>query len=127
MRLLISENQISLRDSRISQNQPDLVLFLVGRSIDRLRGSYLTSLYSLAKQVCFAVCFVVWRNGSLIHGSRGFAETDREWAWSGCSELILLVAAADVWYSCTEREILKWVWSGRRLSSQPILLLVADV
>jgi hypothetical protein len=105
LRLLISENQISLRDSRISQNQPDLVLSLVGRSIDRLRGSCLTSLYSLAKQVCF----VVWRNGSLIHGSHGFAKTEREWAWSGCSLLILLVAAADVWYSCREREILKWV------------------
>jgi hypothetical protein len=77
LRLLISENQISLRDSRISQNQPDLVLSLVGRSIDRLRGSCLTSLYSLAKQVCFAVCFVVWRNGSLIHGSHGFAKTER--------------------------------------------------
>jgi hypothetical protein len=94
LRLLISENQISLRDSRISQNQPDPVFSLVGRSIDRLRGSCLASLYSLAKQVCFAVCFVVWRNGSLIHGSRGFAETEREWAWSRCSQLILPVAAA---------------------------------
>jgi hypothetical protein len=127
LRLLISENQISLRDSRISQNQPDLVLSLVGRSIDRWRGGCLTSLYSPAKHVCFTVCFVVWRNGSLIHGSRGFAETEREWAWSGCSQLILLVAAADVWYSCREREILKWVWSGRCVSLQPILLLVADV
>lgn len=99
----------------------------VGRSIDRLRGSCLASLYSLAKQVCFASCFVVWRNGSLIHGSRGFAETEREWAWSGCSQLILLVAAADVWYSCREREILRWVWSGRCVSLQPILLLVAGV
>jgi hypothetical protein len=42
------------------------------------------------------VCFVGWRIGSLIHGSRGFAEREREWAWSGCSQLILLVAAADV-------------------------------
>ncbi len=127
LRLLVSENQISLRDPRISQNQPDLVLSLVGRSFDRLRGSRLTSLHSLAEQVCFAVCFVVWRNGSLIHGSHGFAETEREWAWSGCSQLILLVAAADVWYSCREREILKWVWSGRCVYLQPILLLVADV
>jgi hypothetical protein len=65
----------------------------------------LTSLYSLAKQVCFAVCFVVWRNCSLIHGSCGFAETEREWAWSGCSQLIRLVAAADVWYSCRKRDL----------------------
>jgi hypothetical protein len=64
-----------------------------------IKARKLFDVYSLAKQVCFAVCFVVWRNGSLIHGSRGFAETDREWAWSGCSQLILLVAAADVWYS----------------------------
>jgi hypothetical protein len=36
----LGTNQISLHYSRISRNQPDLVLSLVGRSIDRLRGSW---------------------------------------------------------------------------------------
>jgi hypothetical protein len=72
LRLLLSDSQISLHYSRISRNQLDLVLSLVGRSIDRLRGSWYTSLYSLAEQVCFAVCFVGWRIGSLIHGSMLF-------------------------------------------------------
>jgi hypothetical protein len=102
----LGTNQISLHYSRISRNQPDLVLSLVGRSIDRLRGSWYMSLYSLAKQVCFAVCFVGWRIGSLIHGSRGFADTEREWAWSGCHNWFSWLLLLMCWYSCRVREIL---------------------
>jgi hypothetical protein len=65
LRLLISENQISLRDSRISQNQPDLVLFLVGRSIDRVRGSYLTYTLSQSKFVLHCVLL----SGEMAHSS----------------------------------------------------------
>ncbi len=66
LRLLLSDNQISLHYSRISRNQPDLVLSLVGRSIDRLRGSWYTVTVLSRKASLFCNVFC-WLENRLAH------------------------------------------------------------
>jgi hypothetical protein len=69
LRLLISKNQISLRDSRISQNQPDLVLSLVGRSVDRsiVCEEVVWRLYTLSQSKFVLQCVLL--SGETAHSS----------------------------------------------------------